>query len=335
MKKTVAIILTGALAVLMGGCQFTQAEIGTTATEPATSAPVAQSTAAPAETTNVPAETTTAPPDTAPAGGKTVQLVDLTSIADKPQTTEKLTDNYGNAYGSAINNSSTHFEYLTDGKYAWLKGTIYIPQGQSSDNNCTLTVKGDGHVLYASPVMVKTSRPVAIEVPVAGVNKLSLTWSGNNYHIGCCLAEAALTESGAADTPVDLRSLPIEITDLTSIQSKPEKTDRLIDTLDNAYAYAIYNTVREKDCFEYLLDKKYSRITGTLYIPKGKTSNNNVTMSITADGESIYQSPAMSATSQPVDFDVDVSKYNDVQITFSDNHYTQFVCIGNAYLYEI
>lgn len=56
-------------------------------------------------------------------------------------------------------------------------------------------------------------------------------------------------------------------------------------------------------------------------------------MTLTADGQKIYESPAMTVSSAPVDFEVDVSQYNDFKINFSKNNWAGTLCIGNAYLY--
>ena len=346
MKKLLAAALALALSAVSAGCaMFGSGEVSKTEasavskTESVVEKPTAAETtevpATEAPTAEVPstAEETTAPPAKVE---KTVQLTDLTSIADQPRTTDQLTDNYGNDYGIAILNSTTYYEYLLDGQYAALKGTLYIPKGVTSDSEVMLTVKGDGHVLYASPLMAKTSRAADFEVNILRVNKLSIEWSKYYGRIECGLANAVLVSGQTAgQTPVDLKALPIEITDLTGIAKKAEKTDELTDGFGNTYEYAIFNKYSGDDCFEYLLDKKYSKFKGTLYLPKGETKTDSVTMTLTADGEKIYESPAMSVSSSPVDFEVDLSQCNDFKISFSKSYgWGGTLCVGNAYLYD-
>ena len=343
MKKLLAAALALALSAVSAGCaMFGSGEVSKTEASTASQAESVVEKPTAAATTEVPAteaptvpstaEETTAPPAKVE---KTVQLTDLTSIEDRPESTDKLTDNYGNDYGTAVINSYTYYEYLLDGQYAALKGTLYIPKGVTSDSEIMLTVKGDGHVLYASPLMAKTSRPADFEVNIAGINKLAIRWSKNRGDIACCLANAVLSSGQTSgQTAVDLKALPIEITDLTSIANKTEKTDRLTDNFGNTYEYAIFNKYG-KDSFEYLLDKKYSKFKGTLYLPKGETKTDSVTMTLTADGEKIYESPAMSVSSSPVDFEVDLSQCNDFKISFSvDRGWGPYLCVGNAYLYD-
>ncbi len=127
----------------------------------------------------------------------TVMLTDLVSIASKPKTTDDLTDNYGNRYGSAITNygmnQGTTMEYLLNMKYSRFKAVLYVPEGQTSDKETYVTVSADGHVLYTSPAMTKASAPVPIDVNVTGYNDVSIQWSSGGYGssvLACCLADA-------------------------------------------------------------------------------------------------------------------------------------------------
>ena len=220
-----------------------------------------------------------------------------------------------------------------------MKGTLYIPKGESDDYNVTLTVKGDGHILYSSPVMTKTSKPVEFDVPIAGFNKLVIEWY--EYQVKCCIADPILVKANPNDSKaVDIKTLPIIITDLTSIDDKPERTFKLTDTFGNTYSNAIYSRSPHSDLsFEYILDKKYSKFKCTLYIPKGEKLNKTVTMTIEGDGEEIYQSPAMSVSSKPVDVEVDLSKYNDVKFHFLNDSGKPSngdpLCLGTPYFYLI
>ena len=125
MKKVLSIICAMTLFVLPVGCSNQQTrdtslnDIPTTAQSSATAnSVITETTAPPAETTVPPTTEPTTVPVTESA--KTVQLTDLTSIADAPKTTDRLTDNYGNTYGTAIINDTTCYEYLLDGQYSVL-----------------------------------------------------------------------------------------------------------------------------------------------------------------------------------------------------------------------
>ena len=107
----------------------------------------------------------------------TVMLKDMTSIGDSPRTSTKLTDNYGNSYGSALYTASNWgktWEYLLNMKYSRFKGTLYIPEGTSYDGSAVITVEADGRQVYASPVMTKASAPVHFDIDIRGCNDLKI-----------------------------------------------------------------------------------------------------------------------------------------------------------------
>ncbi len=124
----------------------------------------------------------------------TVMLKDMTSIATKSYATDDLTDNYGNRYGSAVYNAHNNlkFEYLLNMKYTHFKGTLYVPEGETSDRTVYLTVEADGHTLYTSPAFDKTSAPVPFDVNVTGYNDIKIVFSNSDNGHDCklCLADA-------------------------------------------------------------------------------------------------------------------------------------------------
>ena len=132
----------------------------------------------------------------------TVMLEDMKSIDVEPKSTARLTDNYGNRYGSAviwnygtINHKTSHnsYEYLLNMKYSRFKGTLYVPEGETKDYTITLSIKADGRILYTSPAMSKSSAPVKIDVDVTGYNDVKLEWTPtaqDTSQYSCCLADA-------------------------------------------------------------------------------------------------------------------------------------------------
>lgn len=111
----------------------------------------------------------------------TVMMKDMTSIADATKATNKLTDNYGNTYGYAINGCNyydgSRFEYLLGTKYSHFKGTLYIPAGMTENYSVVMTVTADGKQLYSSPAMDKTSAPVPFDVNVTGYNDVIIEFT--------------------------------------------------------------------------------------------------------------------------------------------------------------
>lgn len=123
----------------------------------------------------------------------TVMLKDLTNISGyAANETDKLVDNYGNTYTTAIDNvkglgtSGTPFaEYLTNMQYSRLKGTIYVPEGSISDETVFVTVEADDKVIYTSPQMTKTSKPVDIDVNITGYNDIAIVFSHKStFYLG-------------------------------------------------------------------------------------------------------------------------------------------------------
>ena len=108
----------------------------------------------------------------------------------------KYTDNYNNRYDTFFDSAGHSFssknklEYLLDNKYYWLSGTVYIPNGETYDGHGMLQIIGDGKVLYTSPDMVKTSRPIPFTVSLKGINDLVISYDTTN--ITLCLGNATI-----------------------------------------------------------------------------------------------------------------------------------------------
>ena len=80
---------------------------------------------------------------------------------------------------------------------------------------------------------------------------------------------------------------------------------------------------------------KYSKFKGTIYVPSGTSSDDTVQFSIKADGKTIYTSPEITKTTQPIDFDVDITGCYDFQIICNGSHsWTTWAKIGNAGCYQ-
>ena len=109
----------------------------------------------------------------------TTKLVDMKNIGGGWFKSNDLNDNYGNYYSNAIhayyNNPA---EYILNGKYSRLKGTLYIKEGERSDKSCGFVITADGKDIYTSPEITKTSRPIDIDISVKGCNDLKITKTG-------------------------------------------------------------------------------------------------------------------------------------------------------------
>ena len=285
-----------------------------------------------------------------------VKITSISSIDQTPRTTSELTDNYNNKYSYAVINNHGYngsagplkYEYLLNGKYKKFSGTLYVPKGEKSNRTSALIVKGDGHVLYTSPSINKKSYALKFSVNTTGVKDLIIEWTNNSGYsnisdLRCCLANGYFYYANTDDKAINIKSKPVDLTDLTSIYSNPRVSTRLKDNAGNTYNTAIYNRIdnshgNKVPIYEYLLNSKYKKLSGVIYIPEGLTFTNSVTMYVIADGNTIYTSPSMTKSSMPAEFNIDVSNCNDVKITFSNGSWYDGIsdstmCIAYAYLY--
>lgn len=280
-----------------------------------------------------------------------VKLSSLESIGRKPKPAPKLVDNYGNKYTSAYYNYNTEsgakngsfvHEYLVNGKYTTFSGTIYIPEGETSNGVTMLAIKGDGHTLYSSPVMTKTSKPIKINVNIAGVKKLNVMWGNNTAFssyssLKCCLADAKLQKAPTSTMAgVTLSKYPVDLYNYDSIEDTLYLTDYFVDNYDNLHMRGFDNgSGTNGKVYEFLLNKKYKKFTTTLYVPKtGNRKNDYVIFYVYADGKKIYTSPEITAASKPIKVNLDITGCNDLKITYSTGGYYFRLCAGDPYLYK-
>ncbi len=116
-----------------------------------------------------------------------------------------------------------------------------------------------------------------------------------------------------------------------------DDTSDLKDNLGNIYSRGI-NPYYGGDTFEKILNMKYSRFKGTIYVTDGTDSDQSVQFAIKTDGKTVYTSPEITKKSQPIDFDIDVSGCYDLQIVFTKNSSSwdmvTWAKIGNGGFYQ-
>lgn len=109
----------------------------------------------------------------------TVELRDLTSIADEGSIATEPKDNYGNTYLYALKGGGGYtYEYLTNMKYSKLKGVFYVTENTNSNYTGKFEVIADGRRIYTSPTMDKTSAPVPLDINITGYNDIKIVFSG-------------------------------------------------------------------------------------------------------------------------------------------------------------
>ncbi len=116
----------------------------------------------------------------------TKRIEDVDNIGHKFYPVKTLSDNYGNIYSSAIysaNSSTRCFQTLLNMEYSRFKCTLYTPKGCTKDGVGKVLIKTDGKVVYSSPELTKTSRPINVDVNIRGCNDFQIEITGG-YNFG-------------------------------------------------------------------------------------------------------------------------------------------------------
>lgn len=157
---------------------------------------------------------------------------------------------------------------------------------------------------------------------VADALKKPVYWDGPNYTVYVGNADAKL------EYPTEY------LADLKSLDDDIRKSDKISDNYGNTYDSAIYGYYKK---YRFLTDMKYQALKGVLYVSEGETSDSIVYMQVIADGKKIYTSPMIDKTSRPVDVNVNITGYNDIQVQFKEKKYGggDFgINFGNAGFYQ-
>ena len=117
----------------------------------------------------------------------TVLINDVTNIGDYFFDVElnKLIDNYGNSYSSALGSwGDTTFQTLLNMKYSSFKATFYVPKGYNGDKSAKIIIKTDEKIIYSSPEISKTSAPIHVDLDIRGCNDFQIECIGMGYGLG-------------------------------------------------------------------------------------------------------------------------------------------------------
>ena len=123
----------------------------------------------------------------------TTYLKDMESVGRKVIKAPTFTDNYENVYSDGI--IPVGLEYVLNSKYSRFKGVFYIPKGTNTDygEETYLQITADDKIVYKSPIVNKTSKPIDVDVDVKGCNifKITITHNGHGtLNFQPCIAEA-------------------------------------------------------------------------------------------------------------------------------------------------
>jgi len=114
----------------------------------------------------------------------TTRLENATNISRYRLTNPvRLTDNYGNQYAVAVQTQggSTNepiFQTLLNMRYSYFRGAFFVAEGSNHGGTASFRVEVDGRVVYNSPELDRTSRPVQFDINVTGGNDFRIYTSG-------------------------------------------------------------------------------------------------------------------------------------------------------------
>lgn len=156
---------------------------------------------------------------------------------------------------------------------------------------------------------------------VANAIGKAVYWDGPNYTVYL----------GNMDGKLEYPTIMLK--DMTSISDRFQTENNPMDNYGKMYGSALKtNSSYNSRTFEYLLNMKYSRLKGTIYVKNGATHDGGEQIIITADGKQIYVSPIMEKTSRPVNIDIDVTGCNDIKIEFTTG--SEFIRLADAGFYQ-
>lgn len=159
---------------------------------------------------------------------------------------------------------------------------------------------------------------------VANALGKAVYWDGPNYTVYL------------GDMDGELTRPTIELENMINLDGKMDKTTSLKDNYENNYTRAIRIDPR-KSKLNFLLNMKYSKFKGKLYIANGATSSEECYFIVEADGNTIYTSPLLTKSSRPIDLNINVTGCNDVKMYFNlkgDSLNDLPVCLGDAGFYQ-
>jgi len=152
----------------------------------------------------------------------------------------------------------------------------------------------------------------------------SVYWDGPNYTVYL----------GEMDGKLEYPTVELENMQSIAASHRIAKGKDLVDNYGNTYDRAVYKTSGTV-YYEYLLNMKYSRLKGTLYVISGATTTDTSVFKIIADGRTIYTSPQLTKQSAPIDIDINVTGCNDLRIEMGESVWDDlYIGFANAGFYQ-
>ena len=117
-----------------------------------------------------------------------VGIENITNIGSKIYKGNSCVDNYENTYVTSYCIYKTGaFHALLNANYSRFIGTAYVKLGATENSPATFYIEVDGVIVYRSPQITKTSRPIELDIDIVGCNEFKLhvingaSVPGDNY----------------------------------------------------------------------------------------------------------------------------------------------------------
>lgn len=97
-----------------------------------------------------------------------------------------------------------------------------------------------------------------------------------------------------------------------------EAEEDVYGNIYDTYIWAVMGGVGvdNEEYEEYMLQQKYTKLVGTLFVSKEESSVNSFVMKVYVDDKEIYKSPVVKKESEPCSVEVDIAGANKVKIEF-------------------
>ncbi len=128
-----------------------------------------------------------------------LDLEDAVNIGDAFTVLSNVYDNYNNPYGKAVelnqydwgNTTDRVCQVLLDGNYSRFKGTFFVPRSSTNYERAkSFRIELDERVIYEPHSLGKTSRPIYVDISVAGGNNFRIIVSSASNSPKICVGNA-------------------------------------------------------------------------------------------------------------------------------------------------
>ena len=240
-----------------------------------------------------------------------------------------VNDTYGNTYNQPIvfDGIDDFVTYNANGEYTSLFGLLAAHDGFEKDYAAVITIYADDKLIYTSPTITRTTRPINVSLNIAGANLITIKSTGNiNYgdnegvivKLSVSIGESSqiqLCSSLNYQSEQDISLLKEVTSDI--FYSGPTKS-LVSDTYGNTYDQPIvFDGV--SDFVTLYAAKKYSMLSGVIAAHTGFETDYSAIITIYADDKLIYTSPTITRATKPIDISLDITDAELITIKSTGN----------------